>query len=159
MKDLNVIIKQDAIYLHDWSESQKIGLISDFEDIYMDKEEYEAKEAPYKNVAVWVEKKAKMKAAIEEWQENNILFATYTYENYSGDAWVLFEKGGELYEVNGGHCSCHGLEGQFEPEKTTLKELEHRLLNGTWGEDSWNDGSYKKELCDFLGVEYKANGK
>jgi hypothetical protein len=28
--------------------------------------------------------------------------------------------------VNGSHCSCHGLEGQWEPEETSMKALEHR---------------------------------
>lgn len=45
-----------------------------------------------------------------------ILFADYTYEDYSGNANVLFARDGELYEVFGSHCSCFGLEGQWEPE-------------------------------------------
>ena len=58
-----------------------------------------------------------------------IILASYTYEDYNGDAFVLFEKGGILYEVNGGHCSCYGLEGQWEPEETTLDALSVRK----WG--------------------------
>ena len=38
-----------------------------------------------------------------------ILFASYTYEDYSGDAWVLFIEDDKLYEVHGGHCSCYGI--------------------------------------------------
>lgn len=45
-----------------------------------------------------------------------ILAASYTYEDYSGSAYVLFRKDGKLWEVNGGHCSCYGLEGQWVPE-------------------------------------------
>lgn len=52
-----------------------------------------------------------------------ILLASYTYEDYSGDAFVLFEKGGKLFEVNGSHCSCYGLEDQWEPEETTKEAL------------------------------------
>lgn len=52
-----------------------------------------------------------------------ILYAEYDYEDYSGSAWVLFRKDGKLYEVNGGHCSCYGLEDQWEPTLTTVKAL------------------------------------
>ena len=52
-----------------------------------------------------------------------ILLASYTYENYTGDAFVLFERDGKLFEVNGSHCSCYGLEDQWEPEETTKEAL------------------------------------
>jgi hypothetical protein len=32
-----------------------------------------------------------------------ILLASYTCENYDGSAFVLFERDGKLYEVNGNH--------------------------------------------------------
>ncbi|MCY9107253.1 hypothetical protein [Bacillus atrophaeus] len=70
---------------------------------------------------------------------------------------MLFEKDGELYEVNGSHCSCYGLEGQYSPEVVVLSELENRLVNGTFGEDDWSDNNFKKELCHFLGVRFKLN--
>ena len=56
----------------------------------------------------------------------DVLIAAYTYENYSGTAFVLFRQNGILYEVNGGHCSCYGLEGQWEPEEVVLAELRKR---------------------------------
>ena len=46
-----------------------------------------------------------------------LLAAAYTYEDYSGSAYVLFERDGKLWCVNGGHCSCYGLEGQWTPEE------------------------------------------
>lgn len=60
-----------------------------------------------------------------------ILLADYTYEDYSGDALVIYEEGGKLYEVNGGHCSCYGLEGQWSPEETTWEALKLRDLSGS----------------------------
>lgn len=42
----------------------------------------------------------------------DILVASYTYEDYSGGAYVLFRKDGKLFEVHGSHCSCHGLEAE-----------------------------------------------
>lgn len=64
---------------------------------------------------------------IEVLKSINIIVATYTYENYMGDAFVLFEKDGKLYEVNGSHCSCYGLEDQWEPEEVDLEELRNRF--------------------------------
>jgi len=48
-----------------------------------------------------------------------ILYASYTYEDYSGSSEVYFydKRDGLFYEVHGGHCSCYGLEDQWEPEE------------------------------------------
>jgi hypothetical protein len=81
----------------------------------------------------------------------NVLFASYSYEDYSGDAFVLFEKDGKLYEVNGGHCSCYGLEGQWEPEETNVQALKHRLYEGNMGAEPYSGNVYADELKAFLG--------
>jgi len=151
MKALNEIIKQEPVFLNIWS--HKIDVISDFEDAYLSYEEY-IKKPLYMNEDSWIKNKQETDKAIEKYKDINILFASYEYENYSGDAWVLFEQDGKLYEVNGSHCSCYGLEGQWEPEQVSLKELEHRLLSGTFGIDDWSGNNFKQELCEFLGVEF-----
>jgi len=92
MKTLEEIIKQNPVYLHDWSD--KIDVIYDFEDFQWRTKENQEK-------------------VVKNYDGINILFASYSYENYSGDAYVLFEKNGKLFEVFGSHCSCYGLEGQF----------------------------------------------
>jgi hypothetical protein len=120
------------VFLNDWSDQEDV--LSDF-----DGERWEWKS----------EKKVQ--------RDIKILFASYGHENYSGDAWVLFEQDGKLYEVSGSHCSCYGLEGQWNPEEVVLEELEHRLLKGTFGEDDWSGNNFKEELCKFLGVEFKRN--
>lgn len=61
----------------------------------------------------------------------HILLAWYGYGSYSGNSFVLFEKKGILYQVNGNHCSCTGLEGQWEPEETSIDALEYTLDQGT----------------------------
>ena len=48
-----------------------------------------------------------------------IYLAWYGCGDYCGSSLVLFKKGRKLYEVNGNHCSCMGLEGQWEPEETS----------------------------------------
>jgi hypothetical protein len=55
-----------------------------------------------------------------------IIFAEYDQPDYEGYAHIIFRKGGKLYEVNGSHCSCYGLEGQWVPEETLLEALMFR---------------------------------
>lgn len=81
----------------------------------------------------------------------NILFAWYGYGCYDGSAFVLFERDGRLYEVNGGHCSCFGLEDQWEPEETSVEVLMHRIDNGSLGDDGYSSGGYfGDQLKDVL---------
>ena len=63
--------------------------------------------------------------------EPNVLFASYVNESYEGDALVIFEEGGKLFRVDGFHCSCYGLEGQWEPQETTAEAILHQLDNGS----------------------------
>ncbi|MBB4192767.1 hypothetical protein [Rhizobium aethiopicum] len=94
------------IYLHDWSESGEAGMLSDFQ------------------------------ASPDVLSGATVIVASYTYENYSGDAYVLFERDGKLFEVHGGHCSCYGLEGQWEPEEADRDAIIHRITKGTWHADA-----------------------
>lgn len=150
MKTLEQILKQDAIYLNDWE--SKIDVVGDFEGFRMSEKEFNAKSSPWKNEAYWLEEKEKMAKLLSKYEKVNILFASYCYENYSGDAFVLFERDGELYEVNGSHCSCHGLDGQWDEEETNLVTIKHRLNNGRLGKEDYCGNVFYKELCSFLGV-------
>lgn len=150
MKTLKQIIKTKPVFLNSWK--SKIDIISDFEDIYITEEEYKSEKSSYQNVELWEERKLLMDKAIKRYKNKNILFASYGQDNYSGDAWVLFEENGKLYEVNGSHCSCFGLEGQWEAEEVVLKELENRLIKGTFGQDDWSGNEFSKELKLFLGL-------
>lgn len=102
------------IYLNDWEESELEGLKSDFS---IDSHDLEGME---------------------------IIFASYTYEDYSGSAFVLFRKDGKLFEVNGSHCSCYGLEGQWEPSEVFYKELISRV------ETSYEFNGCRDELREAL---------
>lgn len=57
-----------------------------------------------------------------------ILYAYYSYESYEGESFVLLEEKEtkKLFEVNGSHCSCFGLEGQWILEETTIEALMKR---------------------------------
>lgn len=56
------------------------------------------------------------------------MVAWYIEEGYEGYALVVYLFNGKLYEVNGSHCSCYGLEGQWEPEEVVLAEALPRWL-------------------------------
>ena len=91
------------MYMHDWKETQLEGLKHDF--------------------------------ALHgtELDGAEILLASYTYEDYSGSAYVLFRKDGKLWEVHGSHCSCYGLEeDQWDPEETSLEHLERLVDEACW---------------------------
>jgi len=51
--------------------------------------------------------------APEDREGVTIVRAEYELEGYEGSAHVVFVRGGKLYKVNGSHCSCNGLEGQW----------------------------------------------
>jgi hypothetical protein len=74
--------------------------------------------------------------------EDELLFASYGGGSYEGDATVIFEKNGELYEVHGSHCSCNGLEGDWGPAKVTWEALGLRLPNMS---ESQYDGGFLSE--------------
>ena len=56
-----------------------------------------------------------------------IIAAVYDNEGYDGTAMVVLRKEGKLYEVHGSHCSCNGLEGQWDLEETSYEALMDRL--------------------------------
>lgn len=90
-----------------------------------------------------------------EVKELDILLAYYNYEEYSGTAYVLFKKDGKYFEVQGSHCSCYGLENQWEPLEVTLESLLHRIHRGTLGVDPYYDNAntFKDELLNVLKYE------
>lgn len=74
-----------------------------------------------------------------------ILLAEYEYEEYSGSAYVLFynKLDSKLYEVIAGHCSCYGLEDQWNPEEVSIELIREKLKRGAYS-------CIKKELKQIL---------
>ena len=70
--------------------------------------------------------------AIPEPEE--VIVAAYSCESYEGSAYVVYRNGNKFYSVEGGHCSCYGLEDQWNPEEydavTFLAVLEQ---SSPWG--------------------------
>lgn len=48
-------------------------------------------------------------------EPEEVLVARYDQEGYEGSALVIFRQGNQIFTVEGGHCSCYGLEDQWEP--------------------------------------------
>ncbi len=99
----------NTVFLGEWAEDSGLErMVKDFEGIYGDD---------------WLEL-ATAHATRPKYKEINLLLASYETGCYDGTAFVLYEKDGILYEVNASHCSCHGLENEWEPEATTWDALE-----------------------------------
>lgn len=63
-------------------------------------------------------------------KDEDVLFACYSGEGYEGYAVVIFKgEDGKLYEVEGSHCSCNGLEDQWLPGEVTWESLKLRLTD------------------------------
>jgi|SRR6478609_1240888 len=140
MKNLEEIFKQEPVYLGLFD--SKDNVLINF-NCYKKPEGYYNRDSPDYNSREYVNK--------DLYENVNIIFAFYTDEDYSGEAFVLFEKEGRLYEVNGSHCSCYGLEDQWEPSETSLEELKYRLVEGKMGEGYYGN-KYGAELKQFLGI-------
>lgn len=111
------------MYLNDWKESGRSGLLEAFNDYNKNLDFLEGFE---------------------------VLLASYENECYEGTAYVLLRKDGKLYEVHASHCSCYGLEGQWSPEETTPESIIHRLDNGDLGRSYGGDNYFAKELREVL---------
>lgn len=77
--------------------------------------------------------------SISELDDIHFLYAYYSYEDYSGNAYLLFIKDDKIYEIDAGHCSCYGLEDQFNPEEVPIEVLYDRLNNKKWNYEHLED--------------------
>lgn len=101
-----------------------------------------------------------------------ILWASYHIEDYEGAAWVLCTQNGILLEVCGSHCSCMGLEEQWDLQPTTVEalmwahqrgdrleghiteaELLAVLANAGWSVDAENARQVTPERVDAMSIE------
>jgi len=62
--------------------------------------------------------------------EDEIVWASYDGGSYDGSATVIYKRYGDnLFEVHGSHCSCYGLEGQWDPSAVLVQQLQARPLS------------------------------
>ncbi len=65
--------------------------------------------------------------------EPRYVFAEYQVSGYEGYSTVISSKDGKKFNVvEGSHCSCYGLENQWEPTDHTKKDLE-KMMEATYG--------------------------
>lgn len=79
-----------------------------------------------------------------------ILLASYKAESDSGYAFVLYMQNGLLYEVNASHDSNADLEGQWDPEQTSIEILQHRLDKGNLGNAKASQNVFDNQLREVL---------
>lgn len=73
------------------------------------------------------------------------LFAAYDIDGCEGSATVVYIDKGKFWLVAGSHCSCYGLEGQWEPEDMPYEALVHLAVKG-----NYEFSSYEKEFLSTL---------
>lgn len=78
-----------------------------------------------------------------------VILAWYGYGDYCGSAVVILRKGDQLYEVNGSHCSCYGIEDQWAMEETTKAALRARMNEGSYGSYD-GEPTFKTTLLEVL---------
>ena len=119
-----------ALYMGDWAETQWYG--GDVTELEAMKSDFEIDD--------------------KELQDVTIIAAAYFYENYDGQAVVVFEKDNQLYYVEAGHCSCFGLEGQWEPELINKEFIEYKIDEGSffYGYDDSHEIKLKNHLKEYL---------
>lgn len=65
-----------------------------------------------------------------ELDEYEVLFAQYGIDGWEGTSILFLTKEGKLFINDASHCSCYGLEGQFDPSETTKEAMMLQLTRG-----------------------------
>jgi hypothetical protein len=68
-------------------------------------------------------------------EPEEVLYAMYDNEGYDGYAHVIYRNGNMIYSVTGSHCSCYGLEDQWDPEEYTPELFIAAWERGNWYRD------------------------
>jgi len=87
-------------------------------------------------------------------EPEEVIFAGYITPSYEGYALVVYRNGEEYFTVEGSHCSCYGLEGQWKPEPYTkdfLRDVYTRKLENLEKRDYESDYDYeRKDVVKFI---------
>lgn len=70
-------------------------------------------------------------------EPSQVLYAGYDRDGYDGSAQVVYRQGRRYYVVEGGHCSCYGLEGQFDPTEYRGKRELRTALEKAFPKEAW----------------------
>jgi len=72
---------------------------------------------PEDNALAWGSGVSSRQRRVPPVEPESVLWASYENGGYDGAAMVIYRQGDRVFEVTGSHCSCYGLEGQWEPEE------------------------------------------
>lgn len=81
-------------------------------------------------------------------EPEEVIFAGYNTPSYEGYALVIYRNGEDYFSVEGSHCSCYGLEGQWKPEQYTkevLRQVWERKLENLEKRDYNSDYDYERK--------------
>jgi hypothetical protein len=65
-------------------------------------------------------------------EPDEVLYASYECEYYEGWSTVIYRNGDKFYYNYAAHCSCYGLEGQWDPEEYTAELFIKAYEKGNW---------------------------
>jgi hypothetical protein len=83
-------------------------------------------------------------------QEPACVFACYAQPSYEGYASVVYTNDGIVFYVTeGSHCSCYGLEGQWDPTEHSLEELTKMDLYASYDDRGQLNKEFKTWLEQF----------
>lgn len=68
---------------------------------------------------------------------DHVIYARYEDGGYDGSALVVYRNKDKYYLVYGSHCSCYGLEDQFNPTEYNSKDELINAVDKCWF--SWKD--------------------
>lgn len=67
-------------------------------------------------------------------EPHKVLYASYEQGSYEGSADVFWRNSDGTYGYEyGSHCSCYGLEGQWDPETYTVEQLKGQVDRAQYG--------------------------
>lgn len=75
----------------------------------------------------------------EKIKEPEYVYAMYCSRDYEGSAITVYanSKAGPIYVVSGGHCSCYGLEDQWDPTEHTPADVVQAIGKWNRGAQDW----------------------
>lgn len=91
---------------------------------------------------------------VQEVDKYEVLVAYESVGSWGCDSssWILLKdkETGELFETHGGHCSCYGFEGQFEPEETSVEYLQSDKFYLSCGGYDDNESENVSKVKEYL---------
>lgn len=85
--------------------------------------------------------------AIQKPEPKNV-FAAYSIDGYDGQAFVVTSEDGITFQVvEGSHCSCMGLEDQYDPTPHSVEEIRH-MMSGKFNYGPMKE--YEDEILAWL---------